>query len=74
MNKMGQANILVFLSEHPTRWMTSTQITEEGKTGNKSSVTMNLKKLRKDDLVLFKKERLGNSGMASYLYKHKKED
>ena len=70
---MGQYDILQFLKAQQDRWFTSKDIRLESGLGNQSSVTMNLKKLRKQQLVEFKQEQIGRAGLKSYLYKYKEE-
>ena len=51
---MGQQEVYNFLKEHKGKWFTSKQISHE--TGvSIGSVTMSLKKLRKSQLIKYKK-------------------
>ena len=71
---MGQLEIYEFLQKQPKRWFTSKEIQEELGLANQSSTTMNLKKLRSSNAIDFKRKKFQGAGMASYLYRAKKEE
>ncbi len=67
---MGQQDVYNYLKAHPTKWLTSKEISE-GMNQSIGSVTVCLKKLRNRNEINYKQTGLRKGKRVQYLYKFK---